>query len=102
MTNYEFAIKHRQAFITYCQALGECANPHGPLITKQFRRDVEKKLKAIRSSRISSKPDTFALIGNQKETVKHKGPKAKGIYDLHEIPKKHRAFVVDESGFCVL
>lgn len=103
MTNYEFVIKHRQAFIVYCQGKGICANPHDAKTTFEFRKAVEKQLKSMRKARPPrSKPRTFALIGSQKDTVKHKGEKGQGVYESFELPAKHRAFVADDSGFLVL
>lgn len=102
MTNYDFAIKHRKAFIVYCEAIKKCPNPHDSKLAREFRQAVEKQLKSIRAGQVQAKPSTYALIGPDAGTVEHKGPKAKGVYESHEIPAKHRAFVVDDSGFCVM
>lgn len=107
MTNYDFAMKHRQAFIVYCQASHQCANPHDSKMTALFRMDVEKKLNAMRKGRTAcSKPKGYAMIGKGKSTVtpSSAAPATANTFAIRDTakPRKPAGLVFDNATGCFI
>ncbi|MGL5013770.1 MAG: hypothetical protein ACRC6V_05690 [Bacteroidales bacterium] len=104
MTNYEFVMKHRQAFNVYCQASGVCANPHATALVAKFRAAVEKQLNAIRKSRPACvKPASYALIGKSTVTTPSSVPTVPATANTFAIrdtakPRKPAGLVFDNAN----